>query len=149
MASQVPSLVRRYQPLLRQLLSFAGVGVIATSGQFALLAALVETGLAGPVLASLCGMMLGAVISYTLNRRFTFNATRSHAGAVPRFAVVAVVAFLLDALLMELFAHRLGLFYLLAQVLTTGLILIWTYGASRFWAYGHVTPQETAPKTET
>ncbi len=139
MASQIAHLVRRYHPLVRQLVSFAGVGFVATAGQFALLATLVETDLTGPVLGSICGMALGAVISYTLNRRFTFNATRSHAGAIPRFALVAGVAFGLDALLMNLFVHQLGLFYLLAQVLTTGLILIWTYGASRFWAFGHVS----------
>lgn len=139
MASRIAVLVQRYRQFLRQILSFASVGSLATAGHFALLALLVETNLSGPVVASVWGMLLGAVISYTLNRRFTFNATRSHAGAVPRFAVVAGVAFALNVLLMELFVHRLGLFYLLAQMLTTGLVLIWTYSAYRFWAFGHVS----------
>lgn len=138
MASVVHDLVRRYHPLIRQVIAFAGAGSAAAVGHFSTLAALVEFGLAGPVRASACGFLVGGVISYVLNRRFTFNATRSHVGAVPRFIAVAGVAFVLNAFLMDLLVHRLGLFYLLAQVVTTGLVLIWTFGAYRIWAFRHV-----------
>lgn len=137
MASVVHDLVRRYHPLIRQVMSFAGAGLAAAVGHFSTLAALVEFDLAGPVRASACGFLVGGVISYVLNRRFTFNATRSHVGAVPRFIAVAGVAFVLNAFLMDLLVHRLGLFYLLAQVITTGLVLIWTFSAYRIWAFRH------------
>ncbi|RLP75903.1 GtrA family protein [Xanthobacter tagetidis] len=133
----VHDVIRRYQPLIRQVISFAGAGGAAAVGHFSTLAALVELDLAGPVRASACGFLVGGVISYVLNRRFTFNATRSHVGAVPRFIAVAGVAFVLNAFLMDLLVHRLGLFYLLAQVITTGLVLIWTFSAYRIWAFRH------------
>lgn len=133
----LPTLIARYRPLIRQFAVFVGVGLTAAAGHFATLALLVEAAGFGPVLASACGFLVGATISYNLNRRFTFDATRSHAGAVPRFAIVAGTAFVLNAILMDVLVHRLGVFYLLAQVITIGLTMIFTFTSYRLWAFAH------------
>ena len=127
--------VRRYRPLALQFGSFVWVGLLATGAHFATLALLVERGLAGPVVGTVAGSGVGALISYSLNRLFTFDSTRTHAGAVPRFIVVALVAFALNALIMELLARQLGLYYLLAQVGATGITLVWTFTSYRLWAF--------------
>lgn len=127
--------IRRYRPLLLQILSFGWVGLVATGAHFATLALLVEREIAGPVAGSVAGSLVGAVVSYVLNRLFTFDSTRSHAGAVPRFAVVALGAFILNGVLMDVLVHRLGVYYLLAQVFSTGITLIWTFSGYRIWAF--------------
>lgn len=139
-----PSLVRtvndyhaRHGDLIRQFARFVGVGLAAAVAHFSTLAFLVELDALGPVLASAVGFVAGGTVSYILNRRFTFEATRSHAGAVPRFIVVAGVAFVLNEALMWLFVHEIGLFYLLAQVLTTGITMMWTFTGYRVWAFAH------------
>lgn len=137
MRSPFHALMRRHRPLMVQFATFVGVGLTATAAHFAMLAFLVERDLAGPVLASAAGFIVGGTVSYTLNRQFTFNSSRTHAGAVPRFIMVAGVAFVLNALLMELLVHRIGLNYLLAQAITTGLIMIWTFSGYRIWAFAH------------
>lgn len=123
--------------LIRQIASFVGVGLTATAAHFATLALLVEADLFGPVVSSGCGFVVGGIVSYLLNRRYTFESSRSHAGAVPRFAVVAGVAFILNGVLMNLFVHDLGLFYLLAQAFTTGITMLWTFTGYRVWAFAH------------
>ncbi len=120
-----------------QFATFVGVGLTAAAGHFSTLAFLVEYHWADPVLGSLAGFLVGSVISYCLNRRFTFESTRTHAGALPRFAAVAGVAFVLNGVLMDILTHRIGLYYLFAQVITTGLVLIWTFTAYRLWAFAH------------
>lgn len=135
-----PSLARlaeEYRDLIRQISSFVGVGLTATAAHFATLALLVEADLFGPVASSACGFVVGGTVSYVLNRRYTFESSRSHAGAVPRFAVVAGVAFILNGVLMNLFVHDLGLFYLLAQAITTGITMLWTFTGYRMWAFAH------------
>lgn len=127
--------VRRYRPLVLQAGAFAWVGLLATGAHFATLAVAVEGDMLGPVAASVAGSVAGAVVSYTLNRLFTFDSTRSHAGAVPRFAVVALGAFALNALIMEVLVHRLGVYYLAAQVAATGITLVWTFTGYRVWAF--------------
>lgn len=137
MQSSLAGLLNRHRGLARQFLVFAGVGLAAAVAHFGTLALLVERGLLGPVAASAVGFVAGGIVSYVLNRRFTFESTRSHAGAVPRFILVAGVAFVLNGVLMDLLVHRLGLFYLLAQVVTTGINMVWTFTGHRLWAFAH------------
>ncbi|MFG1429473.1 GtrA family protein [Xanthobacter sp. V2C-8] len=137
MHANLAALLRRYRPLLAQIASFAWVGILATGAHFATLALVVERGIAGPVVASTLGAVVGAVVSYVLNRAFTFESTRSHAGAVPRFMVVALVSFILNGALMDLLVHRLGVYYLLAQVITTAVTMLWTFSGYRVWAFAH------------
>ncbi len=142
-----PSLARtvkeyhvRHDALIRQFARFVGVGLTAAAAHFSTLAILVEMDAVGPVLASAVGFIVGGMVSYILNRRFTFDATRSHAGAVPRFIVVAGIAFVLNEALMWLFVHEAGIFYLLAQFLTTGITMMWTFTGYRVWAFAHRSP---------
>lgn len=133
--AEIRRAVRRYRPLALQVGAFAWVGLLAAGAHFATLALVVERELAGPVAGSVMGSVVGAVVSYTLNRLFTFDSTRSHAGAVPRFAVVALGAFALNAGLMDVLVHRLGVYYLAAQVVATGITLVWTFTGYRVWAF--------------
>lgn len=119
-----------------QFLRYALVGIAAAIGHYGTLIGLVETGAAGAVAASLAGFVVGGVISYVLNRRFTFESDKSHAGAVPRFAAIAIAAFLMTGALMWAFTTYTPLHYLLAQLVTTGIVLVWTFFANRFWTFG-------------
>ena len=137
MTSSLSRHFARHRPLAVQFGTFVGVGVAAAMAHFSVLFMLVEQELFGPVAASACGFVAGGVVSYLLNRRLTFAATRSHAGAVPRFALVAGGAFIVNAVLMDLLVHRLGVQYLLAQVVTTGINTFLTFTGHRLWAFAH------------
>ena len=121
--------------MIRQLSSFIGVGLVASAVHYALLVALVEVGGLEPAPSALCGFTVGGIVSYGLNRRHTFVSERPHEQAAWRFGLVATVAFVLTYLFMRLF-HEIGhMPYLAAQVVTTGVVMIWTFGANRFWTF--------------
>ena len=122
--------------LPRQFLRFSGVGVIAAISHFAVLIALVESAGAAPVPAALAAFIAGAVTSYILNRRFTFATDRSHQHAVPRFAIVAGGGFLLTGLAMHVLIVRFGVHYVAAQIVTTLVVLLWTFTLNRNWTFG-------------
>ncbi len=125
MLSRLPRHSR--QLLARQLLAFGLAGGITALAHYGLLIALVEGAGVDPVPATLAGYVLGALVSYTLNRWLTFDATRSHAQAGWRFAVIAAGGFALTWLLMHLFVARLGLPYLPMQLVTTGLVMVFSF----------------------
>ncbi|MEP9379818.1 GtrA family protein [Aquabacter sp. CN5-332] len=133
--SSLSALLTRHRPLIVQLATFVAVGTTAAVAHFIVLGVLVELDILGPVAASMVGFVVGTLVTYTLNSRFTFESTRSHAGAMPRYFIVAGVAFVLNGILMDVFTHRLGIFYLLAQALTSGLVLCWTFNSYRLWAF--------------
>ena len=118
--------------LVRQVGRFAIVGAIATAVHYAILIALVEFGHINPVLATTLGYVVGIVVSYALNRRFTFSETT--APVVSSFAkfvlLYGVGAVLNGAIVGGLIG--LGALYLLAQVAATGLVLFWNFFGARY-----------------
>lgn len=122
--------------LLRQFPAFFGVGLIAAIVHYGTLVAGVEGLGLDPVPATLAGYVLGGIVSYLLNRRHTYASDRPHAEAGWRFAVVAAVGFVLTFGFMHLFVTRWGLPYLPMQVVTTGIVLVWSFLAHRFWTFG-------------
>ena len=130
----VASLARR-PALVRQLGSFVGVGVVTTALHYAVLILLVQVGHLPPVPAALCGFVAGGVLSYGLNRRHTFGSERPHEEAAWRFMMVAGVAFALTYALMRVMVEGWLIPYLPAQVVTTGLVMVWTFTANKLWTF--------------
>ncbi len=122
--------------LSRQFTMFVFVGLAAASVHFGALIGLVEAGGWAPEPAALFGYVAGGIVSYTLNRRHTYASDRPHTEAGWRFAVVAGVGFGLTYLSISLLYGRLGLHYLLAQVATTGAVLVWSFIAHKLWTFG-------------
>ena len=121
--------------LLRQFVKFTGVGFISAIGHYGLLIALVQLAAVQPVPASAAGALLGAWLNYSLNYRFTFHSTRSHRESVLRFGVVAAIGLVLNTLFMWVGVDVIGAHYLLSQIVTTGLVLIWSFAGNRYWTF--------------
>ena len=123
------------QALLRQFSAFFGVGVIAAIVHYSVLIAGVEWAGLRAVPATLAGYIFGGVVSYILNRRHTYRSDRPHDEAGWRFAVVAGVGFVITYALMSLFVEHWALPYLPAQVITTGIVLVWSFFAHKYWSF--------------
>ncbi len=121
--------------LIRQFLKFTGAGFVSAIGHYGLLIALVQIAAVPAVPASAAGALLGAWINYGLNYRYTFRSTRQHRESVLRFAVVAAVGLVLNTLFMWVGVDLIGVHYLLSQVVTTGLVLIWSFACNRYWTF--------------
>ena len=119
---------------LRRLMRFAAVGAVGTAAHYALLLALVEGFGAAPLAGSAAGFGLGAVINYGLGRLLVFRSGRPHREALPRFVLVVLAGLGWNALLMALLS-ALGLHYVVAQILTTALLLLWHYGVHAVWTF--------------
>ena len=118
-----------------QFLRYAGAGAIGTVLHYATLIVLVQLTQAPTVAASTAGAILGALVNYALNHRFTFASERAHVKALPRFAAVAVAGIALNAIVMALMLSLLGAHYLSAQVVATAAVLVAGYLANRAWTF--------------
>ena len=125
----------RNGPLARQFATFSGVGLVAAIAHFGVLIALVEGTGMDAVRAALAGFVAGGIVSYVLNRRLTYRSDRPHREATWRFALVAVVGFVLTWAFMAAFIRGLGAPYLPAQLATTGIVLFWTFVANKLWTF--------------
>ena len=116
--------------LINQFLRFAAVGAVATAVHYTVMLALVELGGVNPVVATFCGFCCGAVVSYTLNRKFTFGVQPSFGRGFAKFLVVVGIGAVINAGIVWFLTHR-GLHYMVAQVIATGLVLIWNFTSAR------------------
>ena len=118
-----------------QFLRFATVGGITTAIQYFLLIVLVHgTGMRA-VWASTAGFVVSAVCNYLLNYRFTFRSNAKHRQAIVMFFIVAGVGLALNALIMLIATEYLHIHYLLAQILSTGVVLLWNFTGNRLWTF--------------
>lgn len=125
----------RRAEMLRQLLAYASVGVVATLVHYAVLVGLVEGWRWRPVPATLAGYVFGGVVAYALNRRHTFASARAHAEAGWRFAVTAFAGFCVTYALMSLFVNFWRTPYLPAQLLTSIIAMFMTFAVNRAWTF--------------
>ena len=121
--------------LIKQFLAFFGVGIAAAIVHYGLLIFLVEIYGMMAVPATLFGYVAGGVVSYWLNERLTYQRTRSHGEAGWRFALVAAIGFGLTYLLMSGLVGQVGIPYLPAQLVTTGLVLVWSFFAHKLFSF--------------
>ena len=49
--------------------------------------------------------------------------------------IIAALGAGINTLLMFIFIRQLQLYYLLAQVLTTGIVLAWNFVLNKFWTF--------------
>lgn len=115
---------------------FLGVGLAATAVQYAVLVAGVELLGMRPVRASAAGFVLGAILNYLLNRLLTFRSTVPHAVGAPRFLVIMGLGLVANSLLMLLLSGYLGWNYVLSQILTTGVVMLWNFLGHSLWTFG-------------
>lgn len=118
-----------------RLLRFALVGAVGTAAHYALLLALVEGAGVDPIAGSVAGFLLGALVNYTMNRTLVFRSDRAHAEALPRFLAIAGMGLCWNALLMYLFVDLVGVHYLIAQIVTTAILLGWHYVGNALWTF--------------
>jgi putative flippase GtrA len=121
--------------LAKQFRNFIVVGFVATAAHYGVLVGLVESGVLTSVPATLAGYLTGGVVSYWFSRRHAFASDRPHKEAVWRFVVVAGVGFVMTGFLMALLHGQWGWHYLFAQMIATGLIMLWSFVANRLWTF--------------
>lgn len=142
------SLYLRHQQLIHQFLRFACVGLAGTGVQYLCLWMGVELLAAPAALASAIGYVFGSICNYWLNYLFTFRSAKSHLETASRYYAVVGIGWCINTGLMTLLVHHLGWHYWFAQVLATGIGLLWNFGGSRWWAFRHpptTAQQESAP----
>jgi putative flippase GtrA len=126
--------------LARQFAAFFGVGLVAAIVHYGLLISLVEGYRMDPVPAALAGYVAGGIVSYLLNRRHTYASDRPHVEATWRFALVAIIGFGLTWAGMAILVRGLAVPYLAAQLVTTGIVLFWSFLAHKFWTFREPIP---------
>jgi putative flippase GtrA len=121
--------------VLRRLTAFGLVGVIGTAAHYLTLILLVEAAKLDPVVATTTGFLVGALVNYVLNHRYTFRSTKVHLDAGPKFFLIAAVTGALNALLVHVGVNLAGANYLLIQVGATVVVFLANFALNSLWTF--------------
>ncbi len=119
---------------MQRFIRYSAVGVLATAAHYLVLIACVELGHLPAYIGSGIGAVVGAQVAYAGNRWFTFAHTGAVAASWPRFQITALIGALLGMAIVAA-GVRLGLHYLVAQVIATLSSLVLTFFINRRWTF--------------
>jgi putative flippase GtrA len=124
-----------------QWLRFAAVGVTNTLLSTAIFAVLFHLGV-HYLLASALAFAVGALNSYTLNRRWTFRSHAPRGPELARFVGVQAVGLGVNLALLAALVEVAGIRHVVAQLLAFPVASLVTFALSRQWAFknAHWTP---------
>ncbi|WP_449619680.1 GtrA family protein [Robertmurraya sp. Marseille-Q9965] len=110
------------------------VGCISTLIYFIAVFILVEIFGNEPVLASAVSFVIMTVISFFLNKRFTFGSDFSY-DKLLRFLVVSAIGFTLNFVIMYLIVNVFSLHYVIGELTTTLVIPIINFFLNNYWTF--------------
>ena len=110
-------------------------GLAATGTHYAFAIVAVEVFGWRALYATSAGFMVGAITKYVTNYFLAFESEEPHLSAIPRFAVMLGFLFISNGAIFWALNEHGGLHYMLAQVLTTGLLIPVGYVINRIWVF--------------
>lgn len=114
---------------------FAVVGLANTIVGYAAILILQFAVGASPLVANAGGYALGMMLSYSLNKTFTFRSRRSHGQALPRFGAAVAGCYVLNLLTLQFGLSVLGLPAAVAQAFAVASYAAAFYVVSRFLVF--------------
>ena len=118
------------------LLRFGSVGAVTTALDFTVFTGLTKLAALPPVPSNLVSYSCGIVLSFLLNREWTFRTESHHKGQVQQgaqFVIANTIGLLLSSAIVGLFVIILP--ELFAKFLSIPLVFVWNYAVARFWVF--------------
>jgi len=113
---------------------FVLVGGSATAIHYAIMFVLLKLQLCDKTVASSTGFVISAIFNYLANAHFTFQGDHNHAESVPRFVAMMAAGAVINASVLNGLVW-IGLPVWLAQILATGVVLVWNYIINAVWTF--------------
>ncbi|AMB93729.1 GtrA family protein [Aerococcus sanguinicola] len=124
------------QKIIQQIIRFGLIGVLATVIDFALLTALTEWGYVHYLLSAGIAFVVATIFNYLASMRYVFVSRFSKEERLQElllFVSLSVVGLILNQFFMWAFVEKLGIYYLLAKVLATFLVMAWNFISRKLW----------------
>jgi putative flippase GtrA len=88
--------------------------------------------------------LIGIIVNFYLNRRWTFKAQGSARNGFLRFLLVVVVGYILNLFWLVLFVDTIGLRHQLVQAAVIPVMAVYFFVANKYFVHTHVTSKRTA-----
>lgn len=117
-----------------QFARFCLVGSLGTVVHYSALVSIVHFR-GKPMIGSIVGFVLGAMVNYVLNYHYTFKSVQRYPVTFAKFLTIACAGLILNTLIMGLLTGLLDMHYFLSQLLATAGVVLWNFTANLRWTF--------------
>ncbi|MBT4277472.1 GtrA family protein [Candidatus Falkowbacteria bacterium] len=79
--------------------------------------------------------IVSALVNYSLNRSWTFQSNGKKRKQLPIFFTIATLGLIINNGIMYTGVEFFGLWYILAKVIATGVVLIWNFLGNKYFTF--------------
>jgi len=128
---------------MKQFSRFLVVGVFNTLIGYCVIFACMYLGRMSPETSNAAGYTVGLVISYILNRNYTFNSRQDRFGESIRFFIVFVIAYASNFMVLMILIHNLGIHKGVSQIFAGLIYIVTSYLTNKYYVFK--IPKERTP----
>jgi dolichyl-phosphate beta-glucosyltransferase len=125
--------------MISEIRKFFKYSLVGTSGTILDLLAIyifVEFLYLNVILAAILAFIVAATNNFVLNKIWTFNnKSKEYRHQYLKFIIVSVIGLTITIFLMYIFNTILGIWYLIAKLMTSGIVLFWNFLGNRLWTF--------------
>lgn len=125
---------------MRQLLRFAFVGIANTALGYAVIFTCMYLAGLGAVASNVAGYAVGLVVSYVLNRNFTFRSAAAPRREIVRFVAIFLIAYLANLGVLMLLIRHAGMHEGVAQVVAGIVYFGLSFVLSKYYVFAQSRP---------
>ena len=119
-----------------KLIAYGIIGLLGTLIHFTSLVFFVEIINLDPVLSSSIGFILTIIVSFILNKKFTFKVkTRSNSILFIKYTIVSFTGFFINSLIMYSTVHLLSIHYSIGQAIVVIVLPISNFLLNNYWTF--------------
>lgn len=130
---------------MKKYIGFIKYCIVGASSMFidiGVLFALVEYGKLTVLPAATISFIISTINGYILNRTWTFQVQKGeNHSQYFKFLFIATVGLGINLLCMYLFTEKMHLWYIIAKVLSSAIVLLWSFQANTRWTFAKKDPQ--------
>lgn len=94
-----------------------------------------------PEISNIAGYSVGLIVSYFLNRNFTFQSTQAKRREFLRFFLVFCIAYVANFLMLEILIYEFGTNYGLSQILAGAVYILFSFFMNKSYVFERITFQ--------
>ncbi len=115
--------------MIKKIVNFGLVGVIATAIEYILLIVLKEIFKIDVLIASGIAFTISLLFNYILSIKYVFvdKKEMSKAKEMTGFFITALIGLGINQLMMYVLVDLVSIYYLFAKVISTGIVMVWNF----------------------
>ncbi len=122
--------------IIVDLIKYFGVAIVAAIVNIGMLYVFTDLCQLNYLISNIISFILGLITNYCLSKKYVFK--ESSLNKTIEFIVYAVIGIIglgIDTVFFWLFTSKIGIYYMLSKIITTGLTFLWNFTARKYIYY--------------